>query len=155
MAINPNTDFSFGALLTADQQNRFPRGVVAYAESTTTDAAITVEEQQYSLTFTAVANRYYKLSWFEPDTGITGAGAGAILLRFRLTTITGTQLQGAYTWVPSSAVDTVSSLIYVGTFTAGSKTIICSAQALGGVTHQLNRATGKIGFVVIEDIGPA
>ena len=44
MAINPNTDFSSGAVLTAAQQNRFPRGVMAYAQTTTSDATITVEE---------------------------------------------------------------------------------------------------------------
>jgi len=35
MAINPNTDFTSGAVLTAAQQNRFPRGVMALATSST------------------------------------------------------------------------------------------------------------------------
>ena len=36
MAINPNTDFTAGAVLTAAQQNRFPRGVVALTFDTAT-----------------------------------------------------------------------------------------------------------------------
>ena len=32
MAINPNTDFTTGAILTAAQQNRFPRGITGIRE---------------------------------------------------------------------------------------------------------------------------
>jgi len=46
MAINPNTDFSVSDVLTAAQQNRFPRGVVAYTTVTATDNNITTEETQ-------------------------------------------------------------------------------------------------------------
>jgi hypothetical protein len=33
MAINPNTQFSSGAVFTADEANRFPRGIMGYATS--------------------------------------------------------------------------------------------------------------------------
>ena len=53
MAINPNTDFSAGAVLTAAQQNRFPRGVVAFSSSQTSSAAIgTTETVPHSALFT-------------------------------------------------------------------------------------------------------
>jgi hypothetical protein len=32
MAINPNTDFTAGAIFTADQANRFPRGILSFTE---------------------------------------------------------------------------------------------------------------------------
>ncbi len=38
MAINPNTNFSAGAVLTSAQQNRFPRGVMAFTKATASGA---------------------------------------------------------------------------------------------------------------------
>jgi hypothetical protein len=34
MAINPNTDFTTGQVLTSAEQNRFPRGVMAHPRYT-------------------------------------------------------------------------------------------------------------------------
>ena len=155
MAIAPNTTFVANTVLTAAQQNAFPFGIVALATSTTTDAAITAEEIELSVTWTALANRYYKLSWFEPDTGIAGPGGAALVLRFRSTNLVGTQLQLAYSWIISSSIDTVSQCVYVGTFAAGSTTVVATAQGGGGLTFQLNRGTGKAAFFTVEDIGPA
>lgn len=129
-------------------------GLVGSAYTTTSDTSITAEEVELTVTWTAIANRYYKLSWFEPDTGVAGAGGAAIVLRFRLTNLVGTQLQLAYNWVIGSSVDTVSQCIYYGTFSAGSTTVVATAQNGGGVTFQLTRGTGKTGFFLVEDIGP-
>ena len=155
MAIAPNTTFVANTVLTAAQQNAFPFGIVALATSTTTDAAITAEEVELTVTWTAIANRYYKLSWFEPDTGIAGAGGAALILRFRSTNLVGTQLQLAYSWIIGSSIDTVSQRVYYGTFAAGSTTVVATAQQSGGVTFQLNRGIGKAAFFTVEDIGPA
>lgn len=157
MAINPNTDFSSGAVLTAAQQNRFPRGVMALATSTTTDSSITTEEVELgAISFTAVASRYYKITYFEPDVGISGPGASGILLRIRNgTTTAGTLLQLAYQWIPSSSVDTAGQCVWFGTFSAGTQNIVATAQNSGGVTFTLNRGTGKAAWLVVEDIGPA
>ena len=157
MAINPNTDFTSGAVLTAAQQNRFPRGIMALATSTTSDASVTTEEVELgAISFTAVASRYYKISYIEPDIGITGPGAAAVALRIRNgTTTAGTLLQLAYQWVPSSAVDTAGQAVWFGTFSAGTQNIVATAQNTGGVTFQLNRGTGKAAWLVVEDIGPA
>lgn len=37
MAISPNTDFTAGAVLTAAQQNRFPRGILNYSSNATSN----------------------------------------------------------------------------------------------------------------------
>jgi hypothetical protein len=65
MAINPNTDFTAGQVLTAAQQNRFPRGVMGYAVSTANHALTTSTSDVtgMSLTFTGVANRLYVASF--------------------------------------------------------------------------------------------
>lgn len=154
MAINPNTDFTAGAVLTAAQQNRFPRGIMAYTSSTTTDTSVTTEEVEFTLTWTAVANRYYKISWLEPDVGISGAGATALFWRFRQTNITGTVLGSGYLWIPSSSVDNTGHFAHIGTFSAGSTTVVCTGAA-SGATIQLNRGTGKAAFAWVEDIGPS
>jgi hypothetical protein len=157
MAINPNTDFSSGAVLTAAQQNRFPRGIMALATSTTTDSSVTAEEVELgAISFTAVASRYYKITYFEPDIGISGPGAAAIVMRIRNgTTTAGTMLQTVYQWIPSSSVDTVGQCVWFGTFSAGTQNVVATAQNAGGVTFQLNRAAGKAAWLVVEDIGPS
>ena len=66
MAVNPNTDFTAGAVLTAAQQNRFPRGVMGDA-STTSSYNLTgtlADVPGLSFTFTAVAGRLYKFIFF-------------------------------------------------------------------------------------------
>jgi len=157
MAINPNTDFTSGAVLTAAQQNRFPRGIMALATSTTTDASVTTEEVELgAISFTAVASRYYKITYFEPDIGISGAGANPLQMRIRNgTTTAGTLLQQAFQWVASSSVDTAGICVWFGTFSAGTQNIVATAQQSGAVTFVLNRGTGKAAWLVVEDIGPA
>jgi len=61
MAINPNTNFSAGAVLTSAQQNRFPRGVMAFTKATASGAINSEAVQITGSSFTAVANRYYKI----------------------------------------------------------------------------------------------
>lgn len=157
MAINPNTDFSSGAVLTAAQQNRFPRGIMALATSTTSDASVTAEEVELgAISFTAVANRYYKITYFEPDIGLAGAGANSLTMRLRQgTTTAGTLLQTGYQWIPSSSADNTGQIIHYANFTAGTVNIVATAQGNGALTFVLNRGTGKGAFLVVEDIGPA
>ena len=157
MSINPNTQFSSGAVYTADQANRFPRGIMALATSTTSDTSVTTEEVELgAISFTAVANRYYKITYYEPDIGISGAGANVLQMRIRNgTTTAGTLLQIAYQWIPSSSVDTSGTCLWFGTLSAGTQNIVATAQQGGAVTFQLNRGTGKAAWLVVEDIGPA
>lgn len=157
MAINPNTQFSSGAIYTADQANRFPRGIMALATSTTSDTSVTGEEVELgAISFTAVASRYYKITYYEPDIGISGAGANTLQMRIRNgTTTAGTLLQQAFQWIPSSSVDTSGTCLWFGTFTAGTQNIVATAQQGGAVTFTLNRGTGKAAWLVVEDIGPA
>ena len=157
MAINPNTQFSSGAVYTADQANRFPRGIMALATSTTSDASVTAEEVELgAISFTAVANRYYKITYYEPDIGISGAGANTLQMRIRNgTTTAGTLLQIAYQWIPSSSVDTAGQVVWFGTFAATTQNIVATAQNAGAVTFTFNRGTGKAAWLVVEDIGPA
>ena len=156
MAINPNTDFTSGAILTAAQQNRFPRGIMQLATSTTAPANVTATEVvQLTATFTAVASRYYKITYYEPDIGLSGAGAVTVSMRIRSgTTIAGTQLQIGYQYIASSSVDQQGQVIYYGTFTAGAQSVVGTLQA-SAVNAIIGRSAGKAAWLTVEDIGPS
>jgi hypothetical protein len=148
MAINPNTDFSSGAVLTAAQQNRFPRGVMSFTTNTTTNSAITSEATQITATaFTAVANRYYKITYFEPD---LYNGGGYMVGRIKNGATT---LNTSYSTI-GLGVDRFMTVSYVGTFTAGSITITATMQS-SALTAQAARSSNVFAFLLVEDIGPA
>jgi hypothetical protein len=150
MAINPNTNFTAGAVLTADQQNRFPRGIMAFVQSTTTDGTITAEEVQLtSPSFTAVANRYYRVTYTEPN--LTG-GTGYFLAQIRLTNLAGTRLTRFDNTV--GAAERNVNAVWVGTLTAGSTVIVATLQNTAGTGSAVRSATSPAQLFV-EDIGPA
>ena len=148
MAISPNDDFTAGQVLTATECNQFPRGVMAFNTNTTTNAGVTGEATQITATaFTAVANRYYKITYFEPD---CVGGTGYFTFRIKNG---GTTLQTFYQ-LSGAGVDRHANGVYIGTFSAGSVTITATAQQSAG-TGTLGRGSSTIAFLSIEDIGPA
>ena len=156
MAINPNTDFSSGAILTAAQQNRFPRGVMARNEVTTTDLTITAEEIQITgSSFTAVANRYYRITYYEPQIALPATAGVFSIARIRLTNLAGTQLQqGIVQNAPATAINYSQPTIWVGTLTAGSTVIVGTLSCSSGTASATRSATIPAQLTV-EDIGPA
>jgi hypothetical protein len=158
MAINPNTNFTAGQVLTADQQNRFARGVVAYAQTTTSDTSITTEEVQVTAsTFTAVANRYYKITYYEPATINTSTDGNAFIMRIRLTNAAGTMYETLYiNQTNASLIGGICSTVV--TLSAGS-TVIVGTAASGGLNSEARRSAvgGLYGpaWILVEDIGPA
>lgn len=151
MAINPNTDFTTGAVLTAAQQNRFPRGIMAYNAVTTSDTTITSEEVQITgSSFTAVANRYYKITYFEPGLGASTLSGSA---RIRLTNISGTVYQLQSVAVASTGGGFVH-MSAVTTLSAGTTNFVATLSADSG-TIQATRSSTRYAFLLVEDIGPA
>lgn len=156
MAINPNTDFTVGAVLTAAQQNRFPRGVMAFTSSTTTPTAFATETVTVTgASFTAVANRYYRVTYFEPSITIATT-ASYFQAKIRLTDISGTIYASADT-----AVGTVNpgymSLSIVTTLTAGSKNFVATglSGSANNITCTRGGASTRTAYLLVEDIGPA
>ena len=151
MAVNPNTDFSSGNVLTADQQNRFPRGIVAYNTNSTSDTTITVEEQEIApITFTAVANRLYRLTYYEPAFGSTTAAS--MTMRIRQTNITGTVLQSGVIY-NNSFYQQGGIIMGYATFSAGSVTVLATLQNSAGTGSAIRSSTG-FAFLSVEDTGP-
>ena len=152
---SPNTTFVSGAILTAAQQNNFPRGVMAFDESITQDLTITTEEVQLTgSSFTAVANRYYKVTYFEPNlTSITASGF--VTSRLRLTNISGTLKQSALVQLPTVGVtNTFNVCTWVGTLAAGTTNFVATLQSSTG-TAAVDRNSTLRAFLLVEDIGPA
>jgi len=151
MAIAPNTTFSSGAILTAAQMNALPFGIVAYSQATANES-FTVEEVTFTVTFTAIANRYYEITYFEPKL-FTSAGANEIQMRIRLTNIAGAIQQNA--WASgASTVGIAGILSGIKTFTAGSVTLVSTIQT-SAATGTAERSATQIGFLLVKDLGPA
>ena len=158
MAISPNDTFTSGQILTAQECNQYPFGVVAYAQTTTSDTSITTEEVQLTAsTFTAIANRYYKITYYEPATINTSTDGNAFIMRIRLTNTAGTMYQTQYINQTNASLigGTCSTVI---TLSAGS-TVIVGTAASGGLNSEARRSAvgGTYGpaWIVVEDIGPA
>jgi hypothetical protein len=159
MAISPNVDFSSGAVYTADQANRFPRGVMARAISETTyvlTTSSTVLVTGMTVTFTAVANRFYKITYYEPQ-GQTPNVLGNTQTFLKQTSVTGTVLgNNVFTNETANSSQDEMIIIKTGTFTAGSVTLVGTASVTStSGTPQLIRDATRQALLLVEDIGPA
>ena len=154
MAISPNDNFIAGQILTAVECNQFPRGIVAFAQSTANDATITTEEIQLTAsTFTAVANRYYRITYYEPQV-TTPASVAKVTSRIRLTNLAGTQFQAGLLENEFSNPAGLMNTVWIGTLTAGS-TVIVATLACSASTATATRSATQPAQLTIEDIGPA
>jgi hypothetical protein len=154
MAVNPNTNFTTGQVATSDQMNRFPRGVMAYDEATT--ALGTFSSETLAITgssFTAVANRYYRVTFFEPDPYNT-TSTTYMTFRLRLTNITGTLKQTGYVQFSGLGSNEMSALVWVGTLPAGTTNFVGTLGTNSG-SVSASRTSETIAFLLVEDIGPA
>jgi hypothetical protein len=152
MAITPNTDFSVGQVLTAAQANYWPRGIFTYNEVTASDSFTVEEVQITSSSFTAVANRYYKITYFEPN--LNNTVDANTTMRVRLTNLTGTLLGATYAFTRAGSFSSTGILVVYTTFTAGSKTVVATTQSTVGTTTATRDANFRA-FLSIEDVGTA
>lgn len=152
----PNTDFSPGTTLTATQLNRFPRGIVAYAQQITNQTGITTEAVTLtSPTFTAVANRYYKITYYEPQ--MTNGTNCIVTARIRQTNISGTTLNTRKVSMlggTHAGYQGITEVIAVTTFTAGSQVVVSTLAFDAGTGAATRVAATQVAFLLVEDIGP-
>jgi hypothetical protein len=152
MAISPNTTFSSGAILTAAQMNALPWGIVALGTSTATDNFTVEETEITATTFTAVANRYYRISYFEPKLYASG-GTNEVNMRIRLNNVTGTLQQTGWT-LGSSTTGQNSTTSFVKTFPAGATVLVATLQ-ISASSGTAERSSTQFAYLLVEDIGPA
>lgn len=158
MAISPNNDFTAGQVLTATECNQFPRGVMARATSTTSYTLTTSETiaTGMTVTFTAVANRYYRITYFEPQAQ-TATALSSTSATIRQTNAAGTILNSTVFQNESGLQDQMGmTCISTNTFSAGSVTVVGCAKATATTgTPQMVRSATVIALLLVEDIGPA
>jgi len=147
MAIAPNTTFVSGAVLTAAQMNALPFGIVAYgtlagnAGLTTTTGDLGV-----SVTFTAIANRYYKYTFFSNAANASAAGT----METYITDSSNNIKTSMNLYVIGGAFYSFQQISFITTETAGSIT----RKLRGKVQTGTGTIFGPLQLWV-EDIGPA
>lgn len=155
MAITPNTTFVSGAILTAAQQNAFGFSAMALATTTSgSQAGVTtaVDITGMSVTFTALASRNYKVSFFVYGVPtVTNACFSVNLVQ------TSTVKQVAISNGGVATVGTTLHGLYVGTFSAGSVTLKLTGALTAGSTGTFTFAPAATlpYFLLVEDVGPS
>ena len=159
MAITPNDNFTAGQVLTATECNNFPRGVMAFASSGTSYTLTTSDTLAtgMTVTFTAVANRNYKVTYFESEVEGPTAATSSTSIRIHVTNTAGLLIQqGILSGISAQKVKSAMQITCVATFTAGSVTIIGSALcSVTTGTPLLNRNALTPAYLIVEDIGTA
>ena len=106
-------------------------------------------------TFTAVANRYYKITYFEPSVPLVQNG-NTVTTRLRLTNITGTQLASTISVNADTNAGTfeANTVTCITTFSAGSVVIVGTLESPGAVATAARSATSPA-LILVEDLGLA
>ena len=147
MAIAPNTTFVSGAILTAAQQNAFGFGIVGYAtNASNVGLTTTVGDLGLSVTFTAIANRYYKYTFFN----YANNGTTSTVLESYVTDASNNIINQLNMYIVGGANYNYQMLTYISTESAGSTT----RKVRGKLGAGTGTAYGRLQFWV-EDIGPA
>jgi hypothetical protein len=152
MAISPNDAFVAGQVLTAQECNNFPFGVVGLVERTSGGLTVTTTQADLtgmSITFTALANRVYKFSVLATGQKLTGQGWTGVFVSRTDNVI----FASSYATAPANGYFNLSCSTYVSGFTPGSITIKLRAACEVNTSTILASTTDKLQFIV-EDIGP-
>ncbi len=156
---NPNVDFSAGSVLLASQQNRLPRGVMQFASSPTnyTLTATDTIATGMSATFTAVADRYYRITYYEPQVQTPSAVSGYVNLSIKQDSAVGATVNYGRLTTSAALMITgnVNTVAVVSYATAGSKIVVgvASVNVTTGAPT-LQRSAQQPAFILVEDIGP-
>jgi hypothetical protein len=151
---SPNTTFVAGNVLTAAQMNNLPFGLVSKTDVTSSVGSITVETVRItSPSFTAVANRLYRISYYEPVLQYDSGTMNTCTMQIRLTNISGAVQQLCE--VKMQSLNKTSGLCtIVKTLTAGSTVLVGTVVPSGGSMSAVSSAT-FVTQLIIEDIGSA
>jgi hypothetical protein len=131
-----------------------PRGLVSFAQVIVASTINTTETVQItSPAFTAVANRYYRVTYYEPLAQIGATTPGYFQFQIRLTNITGTVLFTAEPEpMPNPSDGQIFNMQFVSTFTAGSTVLVATARVNSSTASLFGRSDVRR-QLIIEDIG--
>ena len=152
MAINPNTDFTTGQVLTAAEQNRFPRGVMAVGNRITSFTLSTVSQAipDTTVTWTADPLRLYKITafFFFQVTAGTGSVFGNI------SNGTGVRIAEGGQYAAPTNYPSVHVTVYESGL-SGTQTRRLNALFLGITAASIIAAADYPTTIIVEDIGAA
>jgi hypothetical protein len=149
-----NTNFTAGQILTAAQQNNFPRGLISVTSRNTADGGITAELVRItSPAFTAVANRLYRISYYEPVLEYNSGSMNTASMAIRLTNISGAIQQLNEVKMQSLSKNSGLCTI-VQTLTAGSTVFVGTVAPSGGTMTAFSQSN-ILAQLTIEDLGLA
>ena len=147
-----NTDFTT-QVLTSTQMNNFPRGLVSATSVTASSGVFTAETLRVtSPSFTAVANRFYRISYFEPVLQFNAGTVNNIGMIIRITNIAGA-IQTFSEIKIASANNNAGTCMVVKTLTAGATVFVGSVIANGGGSGNAYSAANSVCQLIIEDLG--
>ncbi len=133
-------------------------GQVGYATNSTDYTLTTsaVIATGMTVTFTAIANRNYKITYYEPQVQTSSVINSTSRTQIRLTNAAGTLYNQTITQTVAAAqMNATLTCIHVGTFIAGSITIVgCALTSSTSAAPVLGR-TNQPSILFVEDIGPA
>ena len=154
MAVSPNTNFTSGQILTAAQQNNFPRGVMGYATGTAANQGVTTTNADVNgatITFTAVANRAYRFQFSAYCAKNVSAGSTTFSLTDG-TCATQYMVFNFYMAVTGTGFSAVcNGLLY--NLSAGTQTVKMRVSTDVTTAAVFMSATNPMTFI-IEDVGP-
>jgi hypothetical protein len=153
-----NDVFTVGQILTAAEMNKMPFGVCGYASAasnynlTTSLAAV----PGITVSWTADSTRLYKITYYEPQVKSATVSGSYISLALYLGSAAGTELNTTlYNIGSATQVTNGMTVMYVGGFASGSKTVVgCALASTTTGTPQLTHAGNQEPYIVVEDIGP-
>jgi hypothetical protein len=148
-----NTTFVSGAILTAAQMNNLPMGIVSVTSAAATSANVSVETLMITApSFTAVANRYYRITYSQPVFQYVSGTVNQIAMNIKLTSTAGTLQMSSEVRVASGGNATGICTV-VKTFSAGATVLIASFTPQGGGLANAFTGTGYAAQLIIEDMG--
>jgi hypothetical protein len=155
MAITTNDTFTSGQILTAQECNNFPFGVVASVQSVGGNVTITTGALQnvtaMTLTFTAIAGRTYKFTVNASCIKNTSESWTLLCVTNNAGVQTGS---GVYASAAAGEYANLSFSGYLTGITAGSQTYKLMATT-GAATSTIIRSGSDFCQFIIEDIGTA
>jgi len=129
-----------------------PRGVMAFTKATTSGSINSEQVQITGSSFTAVANRYYKITYYEPSLNSAFSETDTAIGRIRLTNLAGAVQQTANSFVWYTPTPEDMTCVAVTTLTAGTVNLVATLQP-SNFPIQATRSATQYAFLLVEDIG--
>ena len=133
-----------------------PFGLISVTNVTSSSGAVSAETLRVtSPAFTAVANRYYRITYVEPVLQYYAGTVNQIICRIRITNSAGAiqQFVEARNLNTATGGNNPATISIVKTLSAGSTVFVGTVHPTGGGTGGAYGASDAVCQLIIEDIG--